>query len=66
MKFGGFVLSEENQAKVARGSLLTGKGLCTLGGGVIISVITVNCLTALPTCLHVHLGKQEGSQKAIC
>lgn len=55
----GFVLSKENQAKVARGSLYNRIGVCVLGVAVIPSVITVNCLTPLPTCLHFYLKKQK-------
>ena len=43
---------------------VTGEVLCTLGGVVILLVVTDNCLTPLPTCLHFYLKKQEwGNQK---
>lgn len=54
---GGFVLSKENQAKVARGSLRI--SVCVLGVAVIPSVIAVSCLTPLPTCLRFYLKKQK-------
>lgn len=59
MNLGGFVLSEENQAKVAQGSLYNRVAACVLGVVVIPSVITVNCLTPLPTHLHFYLKKQK-------
>ena len=59
MNLGGFVLSEENQAKVAQGSLYNRIAACVLGVVVIPSVITVSCLTPLPTHLHFYLKKQK-------
>lgn len=55
---GGFVLCEQIQAKVAPGSLHNRMGVHILGVVVIFSVITVNCLTPLPTSLHLSLKKQ--------
>lgn len=59
MSLGGFVLSEENQAKVARGSLCNRSTVCILGVAAISLVITVNCLTPLSTRLHCSLKKQK-------
>lgn len=59
MNLGGFVLSEEDQAKVAQGSLYNRVAVCVLGVVVIPSVITVSCLTPLPTHLHFYLKKQK-------
>lgn len=64
---GGLVLSKENQAKVARGSLYNRIGVCILGVAVIPSVITVNCLTPLPTFFtSTSKSRNEKLEKTIC